>query len=241
MLAEGFGVFVIVFGGCGAVVTDRQYHGLGTVGVAVSFGLIVVVAFYAASRVSGGHINPAVTVALTLNRQFSVREAPAYIGAQLIGGAIGGLTLLAVWPTKPSDLGATVPTVGVGSAFVYEFLLTALLMIVIMTIRNETLPTSEGLIAIGALVGLAGLMAGPVTGASLNPARSFGPALVTGSWQDFWVYVAGPVAGATVAAFTYRLVRGEHLEVVSSSKGDIAELHTDGQRDPGPRPVPGRL
>jgi aquaporin NIP len=239
MLAEALGVFVIVFGGCGAIVTNRQYDdAIGAVGVALAFGLIVVVAFYAASRVSGGHINPAVTLALTVNRQFPVGEALAYIGAQLIGGAIGALTLLAAWPTKPSHLGATVPTVGVGSAFVHEFILTALLMAVIMTIRSETRATSEGLIAIGALVGLAGLMAGPVTGASLNPARSFGPALVTGDWQDFWVYVAGPVAGAAVGAFTYRLIRGEHLELLGPPKRDMADASSHGQRDPGPGAVP---
>ena len=122
----------------------------------------------------------------------------------------GRSLLLAVWPDQPAGLGATVPSIGVGSAFVYELVLTAFLMFVIMAVATDTRAVgAAAAIAIGGTVGLDALFGGPVTGASMNPARSFGPALVAGEWTDFWIYVLGPVAGATVGAFAYQLVRGD--------------------------------
>jgi len=116
-----------------------------------------------------------------------------------------------VWTDAPADLGATVPSIATGSAFVYELVLTALLMFVIMAVATDTRAVGPAAaIAIGGTVGLDALFGGPVTGASMNPARSFGPALASGEWSDFWVYVAGPLAGAAVGAFAYQLVRGEH-------------------------------
>jgi glycerol uptake facilitator-like aquaporin len=118
--------------------------------------------------------------------------------------------LLAIWPDQPAELGATVPTVVLGSAFVYELVLTALLMFVIMAVATDTRAVgAAAAIAIGGTVGLDALFGGPVTGASMNPARSFGPALASGEWTDFWIYVLGPVAGATLGAFAYQLVRGD--------------------------------
>jgi aquaporin NIP len=226
-LAEALGVFAVVFGGCGAIITNDEYHGvIGTLGVAVAFALIVVVAVYVTGPLSGGHINPAVTLALTLTRQFPAHEAIAYIGAQASGASAGALTLLAMWPHQPQHLGATVPTVGVGSACVYEFVLTAVLMFVIMVVRADTRDTgAAATIAIGAIVGLAGLTAGPVTGASMNPARSFGPALVSGEWRDYWIYVAGPVLGAAAGAFAYQFFRAERLRpLLPATREDLPAL-----------------
>jgi aquaporin NIP len=226
-LAEALGVFALVFGGCGAIITDDRYDGaIGTLGIAVAFGLIVIFAVYATGPLSGGHINPAVTLALTITRQFPAHEAITYVGAQAAGASAGALTLLAVWPHKPHHLGATLPTVGVGSAFVYEFVLTAFLMFVIMVVRADTRDTgAAAAIAIGAIVGLAGLMAGPVTGASMNPARSFGPALVSGEWRDFWVYVAGPLLGGAGGAFAYQFFRPEQLRPLTvATRGDLPAL-----------------
>jgi MIP family channel proteins len=209
--AEGVAAFALVFAGCGAIVTDAQYNGaLGAVGVSLVFGLIIMVMVYATGHLSGAHINPAVTIAFTLNRHFPAREAAAYIAAQLIGATTGALLLLAVWPDQPAQLGATVPSVGAGSAFVYELVLTAFLMFVIMAVATDTRAVgAAAAIAIGGTVGLDALFGGPVTGASMNPARSFGPALAAGEWGDFWIYLAGPILGAIIGALAYQLVRGD--------------------------------
>jgi MIP family channel proteins len=210
--AEALAAFALVFAGCGAIVADAQYDGaLGAVGVSLTFGLIIMAMVYATGHLSGAHINPAVTVAFTLTRHFSPRDAAAYIGAQLSGATAAALVLLAVWTDKPANLGATVPSVGAGSAFLYEAVLTAILMFVIMAVATDTRAAgAAAAIAIGGAVGLDALFGGPVTGASMNPARSFGPALAAGEWTDFWVYLAGPVVGAAAGALAYQLVRGEH-------------------------------
>lgn len=208
--AEGVAAFALVFAGCGAIVTDASYDGaLGTVGIGLVFGLIIMVMIYATGHLSGAHINPAVTIAFALTRHFAWRDATAYIGAQLAGAIAAALVLLAVWPDQPAALGATVPSVAAGSALVYEVILTAILMFVIIAVATDTRAVgAAAAIAIGGTVGLDAIFGGPVTGASMNPARSLGPALAAGEWQDFWIYVAGPVAGAAVGAFAYQLIRG---------------------------------
>jgi aquaporin NIP len=209
--AEGIAAFALVFAGCGAIVANAEYGGtLGAVGVSLVFGLIVMAMIYATGHLSGAHINPAVTVAFTLTRHFPAREAAVYVAAQVAGATAGALALAAVWTDKPAALGATVPSVGAGSALVYELLLTAILMFVIVAVATDTRAVgAAAAIAIGGAVGLDALFGGPVTGASMNPARSLGPALVAGEWTDFWVYVAGPLIGAAGAAFAYQAIRGE--------------------------------
>ena len=208
--AEGLAAFALVFAGCGAIVADAGYDGaLGTVGIGLVFGLIIMVMIYATGHLSGAHINPAVTIAFTLTRHFAWRDAAAYISAQLAGASAAALVLLAVWPDKPAALGATAPSVAAGSAFVYEVILTAVLMFVIIAVATDTRAVgAAATIAIGGTVGLDAIFGGPVTGASMNPARSFGPALAADEWQDFWLYVLGPVVGASLGAFAYQLIRG---------------------------------
>ncbi|HEX6116836.1 MAG TPA: MIP family channel protein [Solirubrobacterales bacterium] len=208
--AEGIAAFALVFAGCGAIVADEVYGGaLGVVGVALVFGLIIMAMVYATGHLSGAHINPAVTVAFALTRHFPAREAVSYVAAQIAGAAVAALLLLAIWPDKPADLGATVPSVEVGSALVYEVVMTAFLMFVIMAVATDVRAVgSAAAIAIGSTVGLDALFGGVVTGASMNPARSLGPAIASGEWTDLWVYVAGPVAGAALGALAYQAVRG---------------------------------
>jgi len=214
--AEGFATFALVFAGCGAIISNATTNsGLGVVGVGLVFGLIIMVMIYATGHLSGAHINPAVTVAFTLTRHFPGRDAIAYIGAQFVGGTVAALALLAIWPDKPADLGATVPSVGVGSALVYEIVLTAFLMFVIMAVATDTRAVgAAAAIAIGGTVGLDAIFGGPVTGASMNPARSFAPALTSGTWTDFWIYLIGPLIGAALGALAYQLVRGEHPDPI---------------------------
>jgi MIP family channel proteins len=210
--AEGIGVFALVFAGCGAIVAEAEHPGtLGAVGIALVFGLIVMAMIYATGHLSGAHLNPAVTIAFVVTRHFPHREALAYLAAQLAGALVAASLLAAIWPSSPAALGTTLPTVGVGSAVAYEAVLTAFLMFVIMAVATDTRAVGAGAaIAIGGTVGLDALFGGPVTGASMNPARSIGPALVTGELHDLWIYIVAPLAGATVGALAYQLVRGEH-------------------------------
>jgi aquaporin NIP len=210
--AEGLAAFALVFAGCGAIIANARYDGtLGTVGIALVFGLVIMVMIYATGHLSGAHINPAVTAAFALTRHFPPREAVAYVGAQCVGAVTAALVLLATWTDKPAHLGATLPSVGTGSALLYEIVLTAFLMFVIVAVATDTRAVGPAAaIAIGGTVGLDALFGGPVTGASMNPARSLGPALAAGEWQDFWIYIVGPLIGASIGALAYQLVRGEH-------------------------------
>jgi MIP family channel proteins len=212
--AEGLAAFALVFAGCGAAITSAQFHGsIGATGVAATFGLIIMVMIYATGHLSGAHINPAVTIAFSLTRHFPPREAIAYIGAQMLGATLAALLLLAVWPDKPASLGATIPSIAPGSALVYETILTAILMFVIMAVATDSRAVGAGAaIAIGGAVALDALFGGAVTGASMNPARSFGPALASGEWTDFWIYIIGPVLGAALGAFAYQLIRDVKVE-----------------------------
>src|SRR5437763_1966458 len=207
--AEGLAAFALVFAGCGAIVANQRYGAaLGVVGISLVFGLVIMVMVYATGHLSGAHINPAVTVAFTLTRHFPRRDALAYVVAQLAGATAGALLLLAAWSSKPAHLGATVPTVANGTALVYEIVLSAFLMFVIVAVATDTRAVGAGAaIAIGGTVGLDALFGGPITGASMNPARSFGPALASGTWTGFWIYIVGPLLGAALGAFAYQLVR----------------------------------
>jgi aquaporin NIP len=220
--AEGLAAFALVFAGCGAIISNARFDAaLGTVGIGIVFGLVIMVMVYATGHLSGAHINPAVTTAFTLTRHFPARDAFAYVGAQLLGATGAALLLLAAWPDEPASLGATAPSVGAGTALVYEVVLTATLMFVIMAVATDTRAVgAAAAIAIGGAVGLDAIFGGPVTGASMNPARSFGPALAASEWRDFWVYVIGPLAGAALGALAYQLVRGEPADVPSATGAD---------------------
>ena len=178
------------------------------------FGLVIMAMVYATGHLSGAHINPAVTLAFVATRHFRAGDAAAYVAAQLAGATGAALVLRAVWTDRPANLGATVPHVSTGSALVYELVLTAILMFVVMAVATDTRAVgAAAAIAIGGVIGLDALFGGPVTGASMNPARSFGPALVSGTWTDFWVYLVGPIVGAGLGALAYQLIRGEMTTV----------------------------
>lgn len=213
-LAEGLAAFALVFAGCGAIVTDAEFGGaLGTIGVPAVFGLVIMVMVYATGHLSGAHINPAVTLAFTATRHFPLSEARTYVAAQVAGATLAALILWAIWPSQPADLGATSPSIGVGSALVYEFVMTAILMFVIMAVATDTRAVgAAAAIAIGGTIALDALFGGPLTGASMNPARSFGPAIVSGQWDSFWIYIVGPALGAVAGAGAYQLIRGTEPE-----------------------------
>ncbi len=205
--AELVGTYALVTAGCGAIVVNSSGGVLTHIGIAFTFGLIIMVMIAATGHLSGAHFNPAVTVAFALTRHFSWRDVPLYIGGQLLGAIAGALTLLALFGDV-ANLGATVPSGSAVQSFGLEMLLTAVLMFVIMAVATDTRAVGQlAALAIGGTVALDALWGGPVSGASMNPARSLGPALVAGVWRDQWIYLVAPLVGAALGAYTYQVLR----------------------------------
>jgi MIP family channel proteins len=210
-VTEAIATFALIFCVGGAAAAEASGHAdLGLPAQAAVSGLAVMALIYAVGHLSGAHLNPAVTLAFTLTRHFPRREAVAYASSQLAGATLAGLLLLAVWPDAPGNLGANAISVGAGSALVVETVLSALLMFVIMAVATDTRAVgAAAAIAIGGTVVLDILVGGGVSGASMNPARSFGPALASGTFADFWIWIVGPVVGTGLGALAYQFVRAE--------------------------------
>lgn len=207
--AEFLGTFLLVFAGPGAIVINTVSNGgVTSLGIGLSFGLAVMAAIYAVGHISGAHINPAVTVAFALTRHFPWPLLTGYVVAQLAGAAAAS-TAHRILFGNVANLGATVPSGTAAQALGLEVLLTCLLMLVIMAVATDVRAVGQAAaIAIGGYVALAATFAGPIAGASMNPARSFGPAMISGVWTDHWVYWSGPLAGAILGAVLYRQIRG---------------------------------
>jgi aquaporin NIP len=205
--AECVGTFALVTGGCGAIVVNQSTGALGHVGVAASFGLVIMVMIAAIGHLSGAHFNPAVTVAFALTRHFPWRDVPGYLVGQVLGAVVGALVLRGLFGLG-AGLGVTLPAGSPLQALGIEILLSAVLMFVITSVATDTRAVGQlAAIAIGGTVALDALWGGPITGASMNPARSFGPALVAGLWRDQWIYWLGPLVGAGLGAFLYQALR----------------------------------
>jgi MIP family channel proteins len=208
-VAEFIGTFALVFAGCGAIMVDAKTHALGHVGVAISFGLVIMVMIYAVGHISGAHFNPAVTFAFALGRHFPWPRAAVYWTAQ-VAGALTAAALLRASLGNIADVGATLPSGTQGQSFLWELVMTFFLMFVIVAVATDTRAVGEAAaIAIGATVGLDAMFGGPISGASMNPARSIGPALVSGNLHALWLYILAPVLGASIATLTYQFLRAE--------------------------------
>jgi aquaporin NIP len=209
LLAEFLGTFVLVFAGCGAIVIDRTSGGAIThAGVALTFGLVVLAMIHTFGDVSGAHFNPAVTTAFAAAGRFPWREVPGYVVAE-VAGALAGSGLLRILFPANTTLGATLPAGSDTQSFVLEMVLTFILMLTILSVSTGA--KEKGItagLAIGAVIGLEAMFAGPVCGASMNPARSLAPALVSGHLQSLWLYLVAPVLGALLAVPACRGVRG---------------------------------
>ncbi len=205
-LAEAIGTFALVFCGTGAIIVNQQSGGvIGHAGVAATFGLIVTAMIYTFGRISGAHFNPAVTIAFSLAKLFKWKEVPAYITAQLAGAFFASLLLKFLFPTNET-LGTTLPAGTQMQSFILEIVLTFFLMLVILFTSQGS--KEVGLmagIAIGATVLLEAMFAGPICEASMNPARSIAPAVISGHLAALWLYIAAPILGAGLATGVWRL------------------------------------
>lgn len=208
LLAESLGTFCLVFAGTGAIVADQATDGMVThVGIALTFGLVVMAMIYALGDVSGAHLNPAVTVGFVISRRFPPREAPGYILAQT-AGAFAASGLLRVLFPADETLGATIPAGTVWQSFVLEVMLTCMLMLVVISVSSgsKERQVMAG-IAVGGVVGLEAMFAGPISGASMNPARSLAPAVVSGHCGTVWVYLIAPPLGAMLAVACWAMIK----------------------------------
>jgi MIP family channel proteins len=209
LAAEAIGTFALVFAGAGAIMVDAQTHQLGHVGVAITFGLVIMVMIYATGHVSGAHFNPAVSFAFALTRHFPWSRVAGYWLAQG-AGALAAAGVLRESLGDVAEVGATLPAGSQGQSFLWEIVLTFFLMFVIMAVATDTRAVGEAAaIAIGGTVGLDAMFGGPVSGASMNPARSLGPAIVSGNLHALWLYLVAPLIGAATGAVGYQFIRGE--------------------------------
>lgn len=201
LLAELLGTFTLVFAGTGAVVINATSHGAIThAGIAITFGLVVLAMIHTFGDVSGAHLNPAVTLAFAAARRFPWSAVPGYIAAQIAGAVAASLLLHALFPEDPAVLGATLPAGSDRQSFILELVLAAILMLVILSVSTGA--KEKGItagIAIGGVIALEAMFAGPVCGASMNPARSLAPALVVGNLSHLWIYLTAPVLGTLLA------------------------------------------
>jgi aquaporin NIP len=203
-VAEFIGTFALVFAGCGAIAVGK----LPDTGVALAFGLVIAVMIYALGHISGAHFNPAVSIGFAIGRHFPWSRVVTYAIAQIAGATTGALVLRFILGSD-RPLGVTAPAGSDVQSLAMEAVLTFFLMLVITAVATDARAVGEAAaLAIGGTVALDSLVGGPISGASMNSARSLGPALVSGDLSHIWVYVAGPILGAAVAAVAYAWLRG---------------------------------
>ncbi len=206
--AEFIGTFALVFAGTGAIVIDEVSGGAVThVGVALTFGLIVLAMIYAVGDISGAHLNPAVTIGFLAARRLPGQMVLPYVMSQLLGALAASALLRVLFPQHPT-LGTTVPAGAAAQSLILEIVLTAFLMFVILNVSTGA--KERGItagIAVGSVIALEALFAGPICGASMNPARSFAPALISQHLSGLWIYLVAPVTGAMLAVVGCRCVR----------------------------------
>lgn len=219
LTAEFLGTFIMVFAGCGAIVVETLTGALGHAGVALTWGFVVVALIYTFGHISGAHMNPAVSIAFTVMGEFNKKELPFYILVQTAGASFAAFMLYLIFLEEGKSmeelayLGYTLHRGSLVQLFVVEFILTFILMLVICgsAVHGKAIKSFAGL-AIGLTVGLEAMFAGPLTMASMNPARSFGPALVSGHLETVWLYIIATILGAITAVFTYKILKEKEVK-----------------------------
>lgn len=208
LVAEFIGTFTLVFAGTGAIVVNDVSHGaISHAGIALTFGLVVLAMIYTVGDVSGAHLNPAVTIGFWTAGRFPIQQVWRYILAQCAGAIVASLVLRLLFPGHP-NLGTTDPAGSAAQSFILEAILTFLLMFVILNVSTGA--REKGItagIAVGSVIGLEAMFAGPICGASMNPARTLAPALVSGNFSNLWIYLISTVLGAVAAVPVFRCVR----------------------------------
>ncbi|XP_051223680.1 aquaporin NIP1-2 [Lolium perenne] len=219
ILAEILGTYFMIFAGCGSVVVNQRTGGTVTFpGICIVWGLVVMVMVYSVGHVSGAHFNPAVTIAFATCRRFPWKQVPSYVLAQVLGSTLASLTLRLTFGGGHEHFFGTTPSGSYTQAVALEFIISFYLMFVVSGVATDDRAIGElaGL-AVGATVVLNVLFAGPITGASMNPARSLGPAIVAARYGGLWVYVVGPVCGTVAGAWAYNLIRLQDKPITRSS------------------------
>ena len=210
-ISEFIGTFALVFCGPGAIIINDVSGGSIThIAIAVTFGLIVMAMIYSICEISGAHINPAVTIAFCISGRFDKKEVLPYITAQIIGALLASGVLYLLFPLHQTQ-GATIPLDSVIQCFILEVILTFILMFVVINVSTGSKETGTMAgIAIGGVVGLEAMFAGPITGASMNPARSIAPAIFSGNLDHLWLYIIAPIIGALLAIIAFRTIKGKN-------------------------------
>ncbi len=217
-IAEIIGTFALVFCGTGAIVINQQTGGAIThVGIAITFGLVVMAMIYTLGNISGAHMNPAVTIAFTIAKRFKLKQVLPYILSQLTGAFLASITLHYLFPAN-DVLGSTLPAGSASQSFILEFILTFFLMLVIIHVATGS--KEQGMfagLAIGSTVLLEAMFAGPICGASMNPARSIAPAVISGHTEHLWIYVFAPVLGAVLAILIFNILHEKDKQHANST------------------------
>jgi aquaporin Z len=208
--AEAIGTFIVVFAGTGSVVVNEVSGGkIGQLGIGLVFGLIVLAMIYTLGRISGAHLNPAVTLGFVVGGKMDFREVPFYWIAQIGGALLASCALKTIFMDS-RDLGITLPSGSWSQSFALEFILSLILMFVIMGVAHDE--RAEGMmagVAIGATIALEAVFGGPISGASMNPARSIAPAIVSGNFNFLWIYCVAPLLGTAAGSFLYERIKGD--------------------------------
>ncbi|GJU81528.1 aquaporin NIP1-1-like protein isoform X1 [Tanacetum coccineum] len=209
LLAEVLGTYFVIFAGCAAVVVNTDKDKIVSLpGISIVWGLVVMVMVYSVGHISGAHFNPAVTIAFASCNRFPLKQVPAYVAAQVLGSTLASGTLRLIFNGRQDHFAGTLPVGSDLQSLVLEFIITFYLMFVISGVATDNRAIGElaGL-AVGATVLLNVMFAGPISGASMNPARSLGPAIVSSEYRSIWIYMLGPIAGAISGAWVYNIIR----------------------------------
>jgi aquaporin NIP len=231
VIAEIIGTYFLVFAGCGAVAVNKIYGSITFPGICITWGLIVTVMCYSVGHISGGLFNPAVAITWAIFRRITVIEAPLYIAAELLGSTLASVTLSLMFDITPKSYFGTVPVGSDGQSLVVEIIISFLLMFVISAVTTDDRAVDDSAsVAVGMTIMLNLFIAGPVSGASMNPARSIGPAIVVHIYKGLWIYIVGPIVGAIAGALAYNFLRSVYKppsELSADKSSPPSELTKD--------------
>ncbi|QCE01212.1 aquaporin NIP [Vigna unguiculata] len=220
VIAEVIGTYFVVFAGCGSVAVNKIYGSVTFPGICVTWGLIVMVMIYTLAHISGAHFNPAVTVTLAIFRRFSYKHMPLYIFAQLLGSILASGTLALMLDVTPKSFFGTIPVGSNVQSLAAEIIITFLLMFVISAVTTDDRAVGDFAgVVVGMTIMLNVFIAGPVSGASMNPARSIGPAVMIHLYKGLWIYIVGPIVGAIAGALAYNFLRSTHNSPSEQTSG----------------------